>query len=296
MELNLYQLRIFHKVAQRLSFSKAAEELLLSQPAVSRQVDGLEKAIGVPLFARVGRGIVLTEAGRRLYECADSMMEWVRQAEQLATEFTQPAAGRVAVGAVPSWGQYRLPPLLNEFKRRQADALLSVRLGESRALQEQVLGGELDLAVITAPVAVSNLQVEPYQQESWVLVVVAGHGLLEGEFRPARLKTERLLMDSADKPLCQAVQRQLERWQVEPEEYIALQGTETLLQAVASGLGVAFVARSAAEVAARHGQVAVVADAAVEGAPRLMICTAKGRRLSPSCLAFRSYLLKARDR
>src|SRR5579872_1864711 len=118
MEFSLHQLRAFVAVAETLSFSRAAEELILTQPAVSMQVKSLERMLGMPLFDHVGKRIQLTEAGRELQSRATEILGLARTTAQAMADLREGRAGRLRVVATTTVGIYIVPGLLGTYHRR----------------------------------------------------------------------------------------------------------------------------------------------------------------------------------
>jgi LysR family nitrogen assimilation transcriptional regulator len=149
--MNLTQLRSFVRVAEMGSFSKAAIELGVAQPALSRQVRLLETDLHVSLLQRTGRGVVLTEPGKRLFEHAVGILQLVARArEDLGTNRDE-ATGRIVVGLPPSMGRMLTLPLVAEFKRRLPRAQLAIVEGLSAHIVEWISTGRVDLGLVHNP-------------------------------------------------------------------------------------------------------------------------------------------------
>src|SRR5262245_57100967 len=159
--MELHQLRYFVAVAQAGNFSRAAERCHVSQPPLSQQVLKLERRLGQPLFRRLGRRAVLTDAGRMLLDRAMSILADVDDAERRLRAGDQAGTGRLAIGAIPTIAPYLLPPILRAFVRRCPRVELIVREDVTDRLVTAVVEGELDLALVALPVADDHLQAEP---------------------------------------------------------------------------------------------------------------------------------------
>lgn len=141
----------FLEVAQEESFSQAAENLHLTQPAISKRVSGLEETLGVRLFDRVGRRITLTEAGRALLPRAQQWLLELEDMRRMVANLSGPVSGVLKVGTSHHIGLHRLPPILRAFSTQFPDVRLDLRFIDSEAAYEAVLSGDLELGIVTLP-------------------------------------------------------------------------------------------------------------------------------------------------
>jgi DNA-binding transcriptional LysR family regulator len=149
--LDTASLTAFLEVARAESFSLAAENLHLTQPAISRRIGGLEESLGVRLFDRVGRRIALTEAGRALLPRARLLLLELEDMRRTVGNLTGPITGTLKVGTSHHIGLHRLPPTLRAFSTRYREVRLDLRFIDSEAAYEAVLSGDLELGVVTLP-------------------------------------------------------------------------------------------------------------------------------------------------
>jgi LysR family transcriptional regulator, hydrogen peroxide-inducible genes activator len=175
--MDLDQLRYFLKVAERQSFTRAAADLAISQPALSRSVQKLEEELGQPVFERSARAVTLTDAGQLL-------QARVRQAltllDDTKAEITDDGrTGRLRVGAIPTVAPYYLPEVLNRFTRSFPEASIMVREDTTAVLLKACADGELDLAILALPVAAPYLEIEKLFDEELLLVMPPDHQLAE---------------------------------------------------------------------------------------------------------------------
>ena len=138
---DVHRLEVFSAVAENLSFTRAAEALLLTQSAVSHQVGALERGLGVKLFERTGRSVALTPAGRALQDQARRVFESLREAERSVRAAAKPGAGRLRIGASPTACQYLVPEALREFRESFPAYSLSITPGDSPLVRDRVLDG-----------------------------------------------------------------------------------------------------------------------------------------------------------
>src|SRR5512137_2724368 len=179
--MTLAQLRTFLAAARHMSFSRAAEELHLTQPAVSAQIVALENALKAKLFDRSGRKLTLTDAGRLALSAADDILRRIDQFEGELADLLTPGAGTLKIGASHVVGIYLLPAILAEFRTKYPGAEVVVRVDTRHKVVEMVLRGELDLAVTAerAPESAARLATTPIARDRLVLVAPPSHPLAE---------------------------------------------------------------------------------------------------------------------
>ncbi len=150
--MNLHHLRIFYTVAQRRSITRAANELLLSQPAVSLQLKTLEKELGLPLFERGGPSLRLTQAGEVLYRAAVSILHAKDEAERAISELRGGSKGRLILGAGTTGGMYVLPHIVQAYKTLWPETEILFHIGTTDQILEKLQQNVLDMALVGGPV------------------------------------------------------------------------------------------------------------------------------------------------
>jgi DNA-binding transcriptional LysR family regulator len=175
--MELDQLRYFLRVAGRENFTRAAEDLGISQPALSRSIQKLEEELGQPIFERKTRSISLTEAGVLLQSRAQQVLTIIEDTKAEITDDGQ--SGRVRVGAIPTIAPYFLPDLLRQFSSEFPKATLIVQENTTDVLLKSCTQGEIDLAILAMPVPAKYLEVEELFEEELLLVLPSDHPLVE---------------------------------------------------------------------------------------------------------------------
>src|SRR6516225_10516027 len=168
MSMNLNHLAIFHAVAQAGSMTLGAERLDISQPAVSKQVRELERALCVPLFDRIGRRVRLSQAGELLADYARRLFALAHEAQEAMADVRAAGRGRLLVGASTTIGAYLLPGVLAEFWRRHPRVELLVQIENTEQVHRRLAGHELDLGLTEGPVAEGELDPEVFHQDELV--------------------------------------------------------------------------------------------------------------------------------
>ena len=170
-----FRITVFRAVAHHLNFSKAAEELLLTQPAVTQQIKALEEQFGVPLFNRAGGHISLTPGGLALLPFAERFKALSDDAlAAVANAYGQPI-GELHVGASQTIAQYLLPSFLAGFLQRNPKIHITARSGNSDQILSSLVSGEIQMALIEGPEKRQDVRIEPFMEDHMVLVVPASH-------------------------------------------------------------------------------------------------------------------------
>lgn len=175
------RLQVFHTVAKLLSFTKAAESLHMTQPAVTFQVRQLEEYFNTRLFDRTHNRINLTEAGKRVYEYSDTIFQIYSEMENAVREITGDVNGVLIIGASTTIAEYMLPALLGDFKVKYPDVNIRLRVSNSDGIVAMVENNVIDLGVVEAVVSNKNLAVELCRVDRLVAVVPPKHELAEKE-------------------------------------------------------------------------------------------------------------------
>jgi DNA-binding transcriptional LysR family regulator len=256
--LENFRLAVFRSVAHQLSFRKAAEELYLTQPAVSLQIKALEEDLGAQLFDRTGSRIALTAAGKTLLNYAEQANALLIKAEQAVVALRGDHAGHLALGASTTIAQYVLPRLLSDFHREYPRTQLTLISGNTEQIIDAIMQKQIVLGFIEGPPRSRNIKTIPFLHDELVLIVPAAHDWAERSFiAGAELITTPLLMRERGSGTRRVIEMALERHGVKPASLnitMELDSTEAIKSAVESGLGAGFVSRWAIAKDARTGK------------------------------------------
>lgn len=173
------RLQVFHTVAKLLSFTKAAESLHMTQPAVTFQVRQLEEQLNTRLLDRTHNRISLTEAGQVVYEHAIKIFELYSRMENAVKKITGEISGTLTLGASTTIAEYMLPALLGDFRTRFPDINIQLRVSNTEGIVAMIENNEIDLGVVEAPVHNKNLVIELCRQDQLVCVVPPDHPLAD---------------------------------------------------------------------------------------------------------------------
>ena len=171
------RLQVFHTVARLLSFTKAAESLHMTQPAVTFQVRQLEEYFNPRLFDRTHNRISLTEAGEVVYGFADRIFDLYAEMENAVREMTGEISGSLTIGASTTIAEYMLPALLGDFRNQYPDVTIHLKVSNTEGIVSMVENNTIDLGVVEAPVGNKNLVVDKCRDDQLVAIVPPRHEL-----------------------------------------------------------------------------------------------------------------------
>jgi DNA-binding transcriptional LysR family regulator len=245
--LDNFRLVVFRKVADQLSFRKAAEELYLTQPAVSLQIKALEEDLGVQLFDRTGTHIQLTAAGRVLKRYAEQVSSLLGQAEHDIAALSGDHAGHLALGASTTIAQYVLPRLLGSFTKEYPRVQTTLISGNTEHIVTAVEDQKIALGFIEGPARSRGVKTEPFLKDELVLIAPTASELAErASITGAELQSAPLLMRERGSGTRRVVELALERQGMKRSALniiMELDSTEAIKSAVEAGLGVGFISR-----------------------------------------------------
>jgi DNA-binding transcriptional LysR family regulator len=244
-----FRLTVFRVVAERLSFTRAADMLHLTQPAVTSQIKALEEALGFRLFERTGGGVKLTPAGERLYAFAVDTNIRAQQALREIGILGGEQMGRFCLGASTTIAQYLLPGLLAQFLKLHPRIDLSVVSANTSDIVQQLLGRTIQIGLIEGPPGTSEIKVETFVEDEIVVIVNADHPFLARQDRPptiGELSNEPLLFRESGSGTRRVVENALRKAGMGPRDIrivMELDSTEAIKSGVEAGLGIGFVSR-----------------------------------------------------
>ena len=241
-----FRLRVFRAVARHLNFRLAAEEVLLTQPAVTQQIKALESEFGVALFERAGGHVKLTQAGEALLPYAERLAAISAEAREAVMATTGGTAGRLTVGASQTIGQYFLPRLIAGFLREFPLVEVSVIGGNTQEVLEALAEHRVQVGLIEGPALRQDVNVENFMEDHMVCVVPAGHEWADEEIPALALQGATVVTRELGSGSRRIVEHALEMAGVLVRELrvgMTADSTEGMLSAVEAGLGVGFCSR-----------------------------------------------------
>lgn len=296
-DFTVHQLTVFCTVARHLSYTRAAEELYLSQPAVSQQVRNLELVLGLRLFARNGRGIVLTPAGQELFRHAERLLALLAETGPVVNEIHTLERGNVLIGASASAGTYVVPPFLGAFHALYPKIRITLKVANRRSIEEQLLTREIDLAVMSLIEQQERFVVEFLMPYELVVVAPPSHHLVGRTALTLNdLQQEILLLREQGSGTRQGTEQYFADAGITLQSSLELSSIEAIKEGVAAGLGLAVLSRESVALEVVSGDL-VMLD--VQGFPlkrQWNVVHLKGRRLPRAATALRQFLMQRSDK
>ncbi|MDM0105396.1 LysR family transcriptional regulator [Variovorax sp. J22R24] len=287
----LRQLKVFEAVARLLSFSRAAEELHLTQPAVSTQVRKLEEHAGHALFEQFGKKIYLTAAGAELLQIGRAIILQFEAAESAMTQFKGVSGGRLNVGVI-SAGDYFFPRLLVDFASRHRGVKLNFTVHNREGLLIHITENLTDLAIMVRPPADLDTVNQPFAPHPYVVVAAPEHPLSAVKQIPvARLMHEPFVIREKGSDTRNSMEEALNGQLAGVHVAMEIRSTETIKQAVIAGMGVSFVSAHTVSQELRSGSLSVLD---VQGLPLIRnwyVVHRRTKRLPPVAQAFKDFLV-----
>ena len=291
MNITLRQLKVFASVASHLSFTRAAEELHLTQPAVSMQVKQLENQLDSRLFEQLGKKIYLTEAGEEVYLYARQIAQQLDELETVLANLKGLGHGKLRI-SVATNANYFAPRLLASFCRRYPGINVILNVTNRQTLLQQLGENVVDLVIMGQPPAGMELEAVPFMDNPLVVIAPPEHPLAGQPRIPIKqLEREVFLLREIGSGTRGAMQRFFDQHQISLTASMEVSSDEAIKQSVQAGLGLGIMSRDAVGLELDMGRL-VILD--VEEFPLLRqwyLVHRKGKRLSHTAEAFREFLL-----
>jgi DNA-binding transcriptional LysR family regulator len=287
------QLAAFCAVVERRSFSQAAEQLGVTQPAVSLQIRSLEKRLGLQLLDRSGRRVEPTEAGQRLYRSAQRLLSLEEQLlAELGGDAEGELTGRLEIGASTGPGGTVIPVVLAEFQQLHPGVHVALAVSDTQHVVEQVARREVELGVVGASRRHRGVVFEPFFRDEVVLAVPRGHRFADSAVSLEELKGEPLVLMQEGAGVRQVIEEELRAAGVRLRDLdvrLELGLQESARSAVVGGYGVTFISRSAIEADIAAGTVAVARVEGLEPSREISLVRSAGRAETRVAQAFVAY-------
>ncbi len=261
-DLQLPHLATFSKAAELSSFTGAAKALRLTQASVSQRVQALEKTLGTPLFKRQGGRVLLTEAGQKLYDYAQRILDLHREARRQITGRDAPAGGELSLAASSIPGEHLLPALLARFGQKHPDIRVRATVSDSERVIAQVERGEVSLGLVGRKINKPHLEFRYLASDRMVLVVPPGHALgARKKVSVKQLTRYPLILRETGSGLRHCFEKSLDRAGLSLADLpvaLELGSNEAIKEAVLRGVGVAILSTYAVQKELRARQLHAV--------------------------------------
>jgi len=290
---SLDQLQILKAIAAEGSFKRAADTLYVSQPAISLQVQNLERQMNVPLFDRGGRRAQLTEAGQLLLTYGEKILSLCQETCRAIEDLENLQGGTLLIGASQTTGTYLLPRMLGLFRQKYSDVSVQLQVHSTRRTSWSVANGQVDLAIIggeVPPELHDTLEIFPYAEDELALIIGGSHPMAKEEAIPKEdlYKLNFITLDSQS-TIRKVIDQVLTQSGINPKRLnieMELNSIEAIKNAVQSGLGVAFASVSAIEKELQMGTLHRISIQEVVVKRRLSLIINPNRYRSKAAEAF----------
>jgi len=291
MHITIRQLAVLEAVARNLSFTKAAEELHLTQPAVSMQIKQIEESIGLPLFEQVGKRVFLTEAGQEMFNYSRSIQQQLAEAEAIIEDLKGVKRGTLTI-AVASTANYFAPRILAAFKATYDKVTFSLDVTNRKGLLSHLDNNDTDLVIMGRPPANMEVEAEFFMENPLVAIAPANHPLVGVRNIPiVTLLKETFIIREQGSGTRNAIERFFSDHGFEITTSLSMSSNEAIKQAVQAGLGLGIVSIHTLEMELELKRLELLD---VESFPILRswyVVHRKGKRLSPVAQAFKDYVV-----
>ena len=291
MHLTLQQLKLFESVYRNRGYTRAAEELYLTQPAVSIQIKRLENQIGLPLFELVGKKIFPTAAGKEVYDTCVDILGRVAELRQSIEELQGEVKGSLELSVVTT-AKYFMPHLLGHFLQKHPDVEPRLRFSNRARVMERLMNNEDDFVVMGQIPQDKGLESHPFLENILVVVAPPNHPLTKKKkIRLQELVKERFIEREEGSGTRMVFDRLLEKKGLKIEPYMELGSSEAIKQGVMAGLGLAVLSLHSLRLEQSAGKLMLLN---VDGFPlkrRWYAVHLKGKKLSLVARTFLDYIL-----
>ncbi len=259
----LRQLQVFESIARHNSFSRAAEELHLTQPTVSMQVKKLVDILDAPLFERIGRKVYLTAVGQALYASVDGILEQLSIAEQKINHLKGFSGGSVKMSVI-STAQYFVPKVIHEFMQSYPDVSVILRVGNKENLLERIAQNKDDFYLLGQPPEGLNIESTLLADNPLAFVANSSHPLVGKKLHIEDLASETFLMREVGSGIRSQIEKVFEEARFQPRLQMVLGGNEVIRLGLLQDLGVTVTAVSTLIKEIEAGEISILN---VEGFP-----------------------------
>jgi DNA-binding transcriptional LysR family regulator len=290
--VTLRQLRVFASVAKHSSFARAAEELHLTQPAISMQIKELEGAVELPLFERAGRAVRLTMPGEYFLVYARRVLGTMKEAGDAMAKLRHAEGGRVTIGLV-STAKYFLPRLLARFRAEHPAVEWRLESGNREQLSKMLHENEVDLAVMGRPPRELDTRAEPFAAHPLGIVASPEHPRARAsEIAPRTLSAEEFIVRERGSGTRAAMEHFFRDHKIAPAQIMEMPSNETIKQAVIANMGIAFLSLHTVGLELATRQLAALDVAGLPLVRRWYIVNIRAKAMPPAAEAFRYFVLE----
>jgi DNA-binding transcriptional LysR family regulator len=301
LQIDFRHLETFCRVASLKSFSKAAEDLFLTQPTVSGHIQSLEQSLSLRLFDRTTRDVRPTKAGEVFLKYASKILSSRKDLLNALSEFSQGIRGELFLGASTIPGEYILPGLVGDFKKEHPHFILSLKIADTKEIIQDVLQDDVEFGMIGARLEYPSLHFEKYEEDEIIVVASSGHPLA----RRKRVDVEELLREpwiirEEGSGTQMAVEKALRKKGKSLKQFnvvMKMGSTSSVKEGVKAKLGLAFISGRAIEEELNQGLLSRIVVEGIDAIFRqIYIVFHRGRTLSPIGTEFLRFLKRKKEK
>lgn len=298
--IDFRHLETFCRVADLKSFSKAADDLFLTQPTVSGHILSLERSLSLRLFDRTGREVLLTKAGKVFFGYATKILSFRKDLLNALSEFSQGIRGELSLGASTIPGEYLLPKLMGDFKKDHPHLNISLKIADTKEIVQYVLQGNIEFGMTGAKLDHPSLHYEKYEEDEVIVVSPSDHPLTrKKEVDLEKLLKEPWIIREEGSGTQMAVEKSLRKKGKSLKLFnvvMEMGSTSSLKEGIKAQLGLAFISQRAVEEELNQG---VFSRINIEGigpiSRQIYIVFHRGRTLSPIGMQFFRFLKRKKE-
>lgn len=292
LHLTLRQLQVFEKVATHLNHSRAADELYLSQPAVSMQIKQLEENIGLPLFEQMGKKLFLTEAGREVLHYSRTILEQLREMSHVFEEMKGLEHGQLNI-AVVSTANYFMPQLLAKFIQLHPKINVRLSVANRDAVIKQLSENIADLAIMGQPPEEADMVSQPFMKNPLVVIAAPDHPLsAQHHIEPHQLATETFLLREVGSGTRGVVERYFASHHLPLPNHMSMDTNEAIKHSVNARIGIGIISQHGIELELETKRLCVLDVIGFPIVRNWHIVQRKNKRLSTAATAFQHFLIE----
>lgn len=260
-----HSLKVFVTVAEKQNFTRAAEELHMTQPAVSQFVQTLERSLGTKLLERSNKYVRLTKAGEIVYHHAKEILGLYARMQRLVEELMNTPKGDIAIGASLTFGEYILPHIIARLRKQFPLILPHITIGNTQEIAEAVAHHQLDLGIVEGHLANHGLCVEPFAEDAMYIIVSASHRWAQQtDVSAGELAQETWIVREAGSGTREAVEKMFAQFHICPQKILEFGSTQLIKEAVEAGLGITLLSHWAVR---KEISLGTLRSLTIEGAP-----------------------------
>ena len=291
MHITIRQLQVFIAVAKNLSYTRAARELGLTQPAVSMQIKQLEQSVGMPLFEQIGKKIYKTQAGEIVLNYAIKIQKHIATAQQEINQLKGIESGYLSIGVV-STVNYFAARLLASFSRKYPNVNIKLDVTNRQNLLEKIESNEPDLVLMGQPPRGLDVHAFSFMDNPLMIIAAPDHPLATSKAIPlSTLKNEKFIIREEGSGTRLAMERFFSDHDFKPKTTLEMAGTEVIKQSIEVGLGLSFLSKHSVELEIAAGRLIALDLVSTPIIRRWYIAHRKGKKLTATALSFKKFVL-----